>query len=1437
MKFRCRVSGRLAAFLAVAAVAWGGRAAEPMGPISGDYEVTVASGATETWAGVVSGTGRIVKKGNGTLVLAAANDFTGGIQIDAGVVQVDNAGALGSGRVTLTPAAATEANVCQLFVNCSGTFTNDIYQTADGYVNFGQAKDSNANLLIAKDTSLTAVFEGKIVATGDISIRPQPSNTGNAAGAGPKITFNGDIEAAGKTVLLQSYGSPVVNGKVTCATFAHNNSWSGGGTITLGNAANAIGLIRIRYNAVNAGADGAFGGGRVTVLDSWSDQSNHASLLLNGTRQSLRSVTDADSEKVLTASTSCDKRTITSPASSTLVITGEETSRSAQMSLGGKVTLLVDAADYPDFVQSFDVRTSDTTGNLIVSNGTLKMTGTASFRNVQKIVVGPKGALSVESTAATALAGASVLAVDGAFAVTKADALPNDGSLVLELGPEASLTLPSGLVLEVASLTVGGVRKSAGTYGEEIGVHGGQVKVAAGVYTVNVPSGETRIVDEKLTGDIYVVKTGAGDVRLTNSENDFTGGVVINGGSLLVAGTNMLGTGAISINSTGSTTCQLRFTGNSMLTNAIVHTGTSKDDCPAVFVDKDVGEVVLTGDINSTGTFHFRHERRVQTFEFPAPGPTLILEGDITATGDVTARVYGEMHVRGKVRCSTFGGVDAYSAGGKMFVYPDGIDAKVMQAYSYFLYCTDAFVLTNRFVFNTRGWGNGGSRLLLQGHDQVVKSLTTEGTTRETLMAGGEDNLYHCVYSETGEAWLTISGELQCDSRETYASVNKGVSLRVDTRNNPNFVQTLNGRANLTTGEVAVVLGTLRLKDKACFKNVKRIFVGENGRLDASGMTVAPFPNQLESVEFEEGAQMVLPDGATVQARTVTVNGRDYASGTFTPETVPQLTGGVIVANGGVPSVSRWTGEVDERLSVTDNWDAEPDFVFGSTKASFGGGDGTALVDRAALFAGISFSQENGTGFSLTRDAAAHVLSFSDSVRAEASETPHRHVIDAPVRAYGTVVADAAEGQALVFKDAFTDETALTGRMNIGGAGQVAFEGENVIAGALRSTTSVWRVTGTLATPGHVDQGEPTYGGPQTVMISHPGGDDETKSGQQYGLCLSNAVVEKPIYVSNKIGRRAIWSMAGTTNEITGRVVFGASSWQPILTDAQAELTFSGGALFDHSFRPVGLGTVRFVNKPISALKSAGFNLCQGRVIVETTGNTFANVCIGYSSYIGKPTLEFAVSGAMTNGNLLVGADGGGVETPKGTNLGNGPYTLDVHATTQRCSRVAVTSVGVVTGEYPAMIEVFGGRAPGQPESFAVAGPVNGGVGFHMCGDADSVLTFANKAFASCGDLKVSSGTMEFANGATWPNGTNVTVCGTGTLKVAHRGVFRRARLDLSDSGKLDIPSGVVLSVKFATLNGKDVDPGTYATGALGGKVTGGGSLCVRGDGALLLVR
>ncbi len=183
---------------------------------------------------------------------------------------------------------------------------------------------------------------------------------------------------------------------------------------------------------------------------------------------------------------------------------------------------------------------------------------------------------------------------------------------------------------------------------------------------------------------------------------------------------------------------------------------------------------------------------------------------------------------------------------------------------------------------------------------------------------------------------------------------------------------------------------------------------------------------------------------------------------------------------------------------------------------------------------------------------------------------------------------------------------------------------------------------------------------------------------------------------------------------------------------------------------------------------------------------------------------------------------GNGGEFEKAVDREEGTYTLDLCATKQKCQRLGVMSRGILTGEYPAMLEITEGRPSTGPFAkfgYSVVGQVTGGVGLYMNGDEGSVLLLTNRVFASCGDLKVSSGMLELAE-ATWLNGTNVTVEGKGILKVsklrdgaaAFEGKHAVLRLGANtDSWQIDLPAGTMQRFAYAyDADGKLLPSGVY---------------------------
>jgi fibronectin-binding autotransporter adhesin len=107
---------------------------------NGGYTIINNCGGTETFSGDISGAGAFTKIGSGTLTLSGANTFSGGLNLNAGTININNATALGATAGTFSISAGTTIN------NNSGgaiTNSNNNPQTWAGDFTFTGSNDLN----------------------------------------------------------------------------------------------------------------------------------------------------------------------------------------------------------------------------------------------------------------------------------------------------------------------------------------------------------------------------------------------------------------------------------------------------------------------------------------------------------------------------------------------------------------------------------------------------------------------------------------------------------------------------------------------------------------------------------------------------------------------------------------------------------------------------------------------------------------------------------------------------------------------------------------------------------------------------------------------------------------------------------------------------------------------------------------------------------------------------------------------------------------------------------------------------------------------------------------------------------------------------------------------------------------------------------------------
>jgi fibronectin-binding autotransporter adhesin len=148
--------------------------------------ISVASGQTGIISSIIAGSAGLNKLGTGTLTLRGANNFTGGLAVKAGTVQINTAidvNGLGGGTVTIGDTANT-GEAATLHFNGGGsfpTFTNALVSAGNGTnilgvtgwnPTFNGGLSLSNNLTIASNNNLGSNFNinGGVTGTGNIIV-------------------------------------------------------------------------------------------------------------------------------------------------------------------------------------------------------------------------------------------------------------------------------------------------------------------------------------------------------------------------------------------------------------------------------------------------------------------------------------------------------------------------------------------------------------------------------------------------------------------------------------------------------------------------------------------------------------------------------------------------------------------------------------------------------------------------------------------------------------------------------------------------------------------------------------------------------------------------------------------------------------------------------------------------------------------------------------------------------------------------------------------------------------------------------------------------------------------------------------------------------------------------------------------------------------------
>ncbi|EJN2873720.1 autotransporter-associated beta strand repeat-containing protein [Salmonella enterica subsp. enterica serovar Techimani] len=511
----------------------------------------------------IGGTGRVEKSGDDTLTLSGANSYTGGTLISSGTLVATNVDALGSGDVT---------DNATLELNTGGTFDNaisgsgQVVKSGDETLTLSGANSYTGGTLISSGTLVASNVEA--LGTGDV--------TNDAV---LELNTGGDFDNA-----ISGSGQVVKSGDETL-TLSGANSYTGGTTISGGT------LVATNVEALGTG-----------------DVTNNATLELNtgGTFDNAISgsgqvVKSGDDVLTLSGANSYSGGTLISDG--TLVASNVE-------ALGtGDVT--DDATLELNTGGTFDNAIGGS-GNVVKSGAdTLTLSGSNSYTGGTTISGGTLVASNVEALGTGDVTNNATLELN-----TGGDFINNIGGTGrVEKSGDDTLTLSGSNTYTGGTLISDGTLVASNV--EALGT--GDVTDDA---TLELNTGGD--FDNAISGSGQVVKSGDETLTLSGA-NSYTGGTTISGGTLVASNVEALGSGDID----NYASLQLNASGQFVTANLTTH----DNAITAIGAGSALRANTLTQEANSTLAVHLidSNSGAIVTADRANLGGTL----DITGIGNV----------------------------------------------------------------------------------------------------------------------------------------------------------------------------------------------------------------------------------------------------------------------------------------------------------------------------------------------------------------------------------------------------------------------------------------------------------------------------------------------------------------------------------------------------------------------------------------------------------------------------------------------------------------------------------------------------------------------------------------------------------------------------------------------------------------------------------
>ena len=630
--------------------------------IAGNATFDVTPGNTLTINSVIANgasAGTLDLTGGGTLVLNTANSYSGGTEVVGGsTLELGAAGAAGSGAITLvagTLDVLSGVTVSGITVSSGNTLIVSSGATASAVVLdggtlelIGTASDpglnwssgtlklaagaSSNNLVVKAGQTLAVLSEG--IATGT-TISSGGSEIVSSGGTASATT----LQAGGTLELLGGAVDTALNWLGGTLELGSGYSASGlavraGDTLAVLSSGHATGTTVSNGGLVSVSAGATSGttissGGTEIVASGGS--ASATTLLAGGTLELLGSAVDtglAWSGGTLELGAGDSASGTTVGAGETLIVASGGTATSATISNGGVAIVASGGiATAPSLLAggTLELLSGATDTGLNWHGGTEEF---ASGFSASGVVVGAGETLALAAggtaTGATVSNGATLTVSAGGVATgtpTRATTVQAGGTLDLLNGATCS----GPLAVSGGTLDLGGNAQSVGPLTLTSGT------IQDGTLTASSLNVQAGTISAEIAGAEALIETGGGTLVLdpTGGSNTYSGGTVVQGGTLVVSSNNALGTGGLTLDA-GST---INVTGIATLTPAITLSGD-----PTVEVDS--GKTTETGVISGLGAELVKTGAGALVLD-PAGGPSTYTSGTTIDGGTLELAAQG----------------------------------------------------------------------------------------------------------------------------------------------------------------------------------------------------------------------------------------------------------------------------------------------------------------------------------------------------------------------------------------------------------------------------------------------------------------------------------------------------------------------------------------------------------------------------------------------------------------------------------------------------------------------------------------------------------------------------------------------------------------------------------------------------------------------------